>query len=162
MCSYRIRELLPEPRALPVARDGDVREPRALLAAPGRLGESGPGAADVVEGEHRRAASFAIAIGLEPDLPRGSGSRPQAVDDRRRLARTTRPEEDERDVQMLPRDDADVAAGERSGLPRRDRVEPGLWEAQREKEAKSLTAADASRRGHTTWSRLRVSSVRTR
>src|SRR4051794_10693928 len=109
MCSYRIREFLPQFRTLPVAGDGDVREPGAGLVPAERVGEGAPVAAQVLEGEHRRRPRLAVAAWTQLDRARGSF---EPLDDPRQLAGRPGAEKDERDVQVLARDDPHVGAGE--------------------------------------------------
>src|SRR5579884_2396519 len=142
MCSHAIRELLLQFRALPVAGDGDVREPGAGLVAAERVGEGAAVAADVLEGEHGRAAGLAVAVRAQLDGARGLL---EPVEDAGQLVRRRRAEEDERDVQMVARNDTDAPAGEDALLPGDDRVEPVAGQAQREEEAQPLTTGDATR-----------------
>src|SRR3954462_14489188 len=70
-------------------------------------------------------------------------------------------EEREREMEVLARDDSQVAV-QRRGLPGDHLVERLVGQAQREEQAQPLIGSDATCRGHTTSSRLRDRSVRAR
>src|SRR3954454_20883647 len=160
----------PKPGSPPETRDGDVWKPRPAVTAvdaellepsPEIVGERRPRAVDVVVDEHADAPRLAVA--LEAELGRnGNGcGRPQRADDRCELPGRALAEEGERAVEVLARDDPQVAV-QRGCLPGDDLVERSVGQAQREEQAQPLIGSDATCRGHTTSSRLRVRSVRAR
>jgi hypothetical protein len=141
-----------EPRRAPETQDGDVRQPRALLALVDAEGlesvEETAGqvtalACRVVEDEHRDAAGLAIAAWREQDLAGVPCRRSERGRNRREFDGGPMAEEGERDVEMLAGDDPAVA--EMLGLPGLDPVDDVVGEAKAAKEAKALIGVDASR-----------------
>src|SRR5581483_7715662 len=160
----------PEPRPVAEAGDRDVRKPGAPLAAVDAerleplldvVCECRRAPADVGEHHHRHGPRLAVAVDSEPVVALRRRGGAERVDDRGQLGRRAVAEEGERDVQVVARHDAE-AGRERAGLPAREIVEHVVRELQREKEPETLIAPDASGRGHTESSELRVRSVRTR
>jgi len=88
--------------------------------------------AGVLEDEHADTPRLAIAARCETDLSRAGRSVAQCLEDRVELAGRTMPEERKRDMQVLPRDDAN--ARELRVLPPLDVVEHVVGQAEREEE----------------------------
>lgn len=106
--------------------------PHALQPVEEVLGEAvGPFGA-ILQDEHADAPGLPITVGKQMDrlgLRRGLAHR---LDDRPQLDVRAVPEERERDVQVLARDDAPLP--ELPGLPLGQRVEHGIGQPQRAEE----------------------------
>jgi hypothetical protein len=137
-------------RRTPEAEDGDVRKPGAPLrlvhAQPGERvgqvsGELCRPTALVLEHDHPDAPRLAVADGLEDGALEAVGGGADLGRDPVDLGDRRAPEEDQRDVQVLRRDETDAARGrERGSLPCHEALASLAGERKRDEEAESFTA----------------------
>jgi hypothetical protein len=130
-----------------------VRQPRAGLAPvhaerleplPHVAGEPGRAADLILADEHPDAPGLAVAHRSERRPVRPSRAPAQLVEDPRHVDSGPRAEEDERDVEVLGRDDADVRdATERARLPVDEPLARLGRDRESDEEAKSRIAFQA-------------------
>ena len=108
----------------------------------------------IVEDDHPDAARLAIPHGREPNVRRAASRSPQRTDDRIELRRRAMPEERERDVQVVARENANLV--QFSTLPALELLESVVGQAQGEKEPQPFIAAHARGGRWTAPSRLRA------
>ena len=124
------------------------------------LGQPCGGSPLVAQDEHSDAPGLAVALGHEPDRRSGCGRRPQGLPDLPELLHRARSEEGQREVQVLPRDNA--AAVDVRSLPLGQGVERLVGEAEGAEQACTFKTLHASREFHTGSSRFCSRSLRTR
>src|SRR5262249_37557685 len=147
---FQVRQLRPQPWTLAEAQDGHVRQPLPAfrLVAAQRLQPPVQIACErlrttlfVVEREHAHAPGLAVA---PPGEQRPLGQRrrsAQGLPDPGRLLGRTVPEEGQRDVQVVGREDPDARhALERFALPAREGVDGFRREPKSAEETYPLTA----------------------
>ena len=102
----------------------------------------------IAEDEHRDAPRLAIPIDVELEGVALADGLLERGKDLRELGCRASAEECERDVEMLPRDDA-AGASKRTLLPGDNAGPHRLGKPQSEEESKPLIALQATRRAHT-------------